>query len=720
MLYNALSKLINGNKSIPRKAMTYTSVPILFLTCIFMLLTQASSSNAAAIQRASQSHDNPQFSPEAKPTPVLSTPATAYVDTLIDPNSPADTLVPLDRDTLSSARSTIFQRIEFHNSFQRYAPVGDNRYASGLSYNAHKDTINYGQFSFDITALYEPENNQRVTLQNNTEQLEISHYTLSQYQFPLTESLSMDNKLGMHRLNNRLSHHRLFISRRFSAASPDILGFSSNIYQDNRSFSISFGKLGNSYSQLLQGFQHDNSDVINTKFQQSFNKHFLSFDLWKTTNRPQESDNRIGSVITLDSILPNHFNSSVTAAISGGAHAFLAGLEQQKERFNQSAGFYYYAPDFLWIDRILGNDNIGMYYRFSDTSRAVNYGASLEWQRLGLRDSARLKRNTIFFSSHVGYRLNRANQFNLTYRYRESNDLTGLLTDSSTKQHYVRSYWNTQHSTDTRSTASLSLQVLSPQLNMADEYYSVANYSLSHAFNNGANGDISLEYTHNDTTFDVSRSYDVSVGWQQSFQGHQLSLNVGYRMGDSSRVRDNNWTANIAHYWTISDHFFISSNLSYNRNVFKLIADPNQLITESEPLLDSTYLQELSATINLSYNFGGSQSPAILSTQAGKHGSGRIHGRIIIDENTDGMAQAHEKGLVGIEVYLNSQHLTRTDEEGYFYFTSVGVGEHSIFIDESSLPLPWSLNGQEFHPITVRLRRTSRLVIPITTIDQNN
>ena len=424
---------------------------------------------------------------------------------------------------------------------------------------------------------------------------------------------------------------------------------------------------------------------------------------------------------TLDSILPNHFRSSVTAATSGSSRAFLAGLEQQKERFSQSAGFYYYAPDFVWMDRTLGNDNIGMYYRFSDATRAVNYGASLEWQRLGLDDDALSKRNTIFFSSNVGYRLNRTNQFNLTYRYRESNDLTSQLTDNSTKQHHLRGYWNMQHSADTRSTTSLSLQVLSPQLNAVDEYYSVANYSLSHAFNNGASGNLSLEYTHNDTAFNVSRSYDVSLGWQQSFQSHQLSINTGYRTGNSSRgTRDNNWTANIAHYWTLSDHLFIASNLSYNRNVFELVTDPNQLVTASDPIFDSSYLQELSASINLSYNFGGSQSPSILSTQAGKHGAGRIQGRIIIDDNADGIAQANEKGLAGIEVYLNSTHLVQTDENGYFSFASVGVGEHSLFIDESSLPLPWSLNGQEFHPITVRLRTTSNLVIPITTINQNN
>lgn len=673
------------------------------------------------IQSATTQNNQLQFT-AAQPAPNSPPPKVpVYVDVLIDPTQTTEAIRSLDI-TDKQPHSNIYHAIDFHNLYRQASPSNITDYSAGLSYRAYKSTTNFGRLSFDMTALYEPNNNQ-LSLSNQTSpsQLAISHYSLAQHQFPITELILMDNQIGTHRLFDNNRHNSRFISRRFTANTPNILGFSSRVYKRDSALSLSFGEIGNAAGRAMQGFDSANGRILSTQYQHSFDKHFVSFNLWQTSGRTIDSENRVGYRGTLDSILPNKFTSSVTAAFSGSQYSFLAGLEQNKEKFKQSTGFYYYSPDFQWIDRLLGSDSAGTYYYFSKKVLSFNYGGSVEWQRIGLDSNALSKQNTFLFASNVGYRLNRTDRLNLFYRYHVRDDLSGLLSDRSSKEHAIRGFLNLQHSANMHSNISLSHRILSYDTISSSDNYTTANYSVSRKFDNGTNGSLSLEYTRNSTLSSITNTYDILVGYQKHFDNHQLNINAGYLFSNASNgLQDTNWTASISDYWTVSDHFSISANLNYNRSLFKLDVQPNQLVTNTAPIVDDVPSEELSVSINLSYNFGGNNSSPILSQRIGKNGAGRVHGRVIIDSNDDGLVQANEKGLANIDVYLDSAHLTRTDQNGYFTFASVGVGEHQVFIDESNLPLPWSLDGKEFHPITVNLRATSEVIIPITTIEQNN
>ena len=61
-----------------------------------------------------------------------------------------------------------------------------------------------------------------------------------------------------------------------------------------------------------------------------------------------------------------------------------------------------------------------------------------------------------------------------------------------------------------------------------------------------------------------------------------------------------------------------------------------------------------------------------------------------------------------------------TDARGAYSFPNVGPGDHFLFIDETTLPLPWTLQNSEYTPVRVDLRRSTRVniaVSPITIAD---
>ena len=84
--------------------------------------------------------------------------------------------------------------------------------------------------------------------------------------------------------------------------------------------------------------------------------------------------------------------------------------------------------------------------------------------------------------------------------------------------------------------------------------------------------------------------------------------------------------------------------------------------------------------------------------------------------NNDGIRQASEPGAPGVTVFLNSVYPVVTDSRGEYSFPSVGLGSHFLFIDESALPLPWTLTDGEYTPLTVELRRSVQLNIAVSPI----
>ena len=127
---------------------------------------------------------------------------------------------------------------------------------------------------------------------------------------------------------------------------------------------------------------------------------------------------------------------------------------------------------------------------------------------------------------------------------------------------------------------------------------------------------------------------------------------------------------------------------------------------------DLTTQRTLTALLRLQYQLGNSGVSPVLAGRGS--GSGSVRGFVFVDQNGDGVRQTTEPGVSGLTVFLNSVYPTVTDARGEYRFPQVGLGSHFLFIDESTLPLPWTLVRGEYSPFDVQLRRATRLDIPVS------
>ena len=176
--------------------------------------------------------------------------------------------------------------------------------------------------------------------------------------------------------------------------------------------------------------------------------------------------------------------------------------------------------------------------------------------------------------------------------------------------------------------------------------------------------------------------------------------------------------AHLNYDWAITPNLSFNAQLDHNRTI--LTVEDEDL---SSSLLTATPLdvrEETSTTTSvlatIRYSFGGNEQPNLLGRHNGKQGSGTLRGRLFLDENNDGLAQENEAGLQGITVYLDSVFATITDSQGRFQFSNVTTGDHHIFVDQSVLPLPWTLRGKEFFNLSIKLRKTTEVEIPVTKL----
>lgn len=112
---------------------------------------------------------------------------------------------------------------------------------------------------------------------------------------------------------------------------------------------------------------------------------------------------------------------------------------------------------------------------------------------------------------------------------------------------------------------------------------------------------------------------------------------------------------------------------------------------------------------------GSSGAPyAPLGVRAGA-GSGRVEGRVYLDANRDGLAQAGEGGAAGVEVVLDGRHRTTTDREGRFEFPLVTTGRHQLSLTPESVPLPWG-GADSGTSVDVPLRGSAYASIPVIRV----
>lgn len=640
-----------------------------------------------------------------------------YVDQLIDDKVAQESLQEYE-DSSKNSKLNFFNQIELRGQWYDNNQTNSNS-TLGFDYTTFYSTDNYGSFSLNINSVNQDYDYFENNLPNSNDTF-LSNYTLTQTGMPLTENSTLNNIIGTHQTNSISSNvltknRRNLISRRFNDGGTYLLGFTSQYNSRKSSFSLTHGFLGDNTGTLFPRFKKNNGKLNRFQSINAFSKHYLVSDFWKTTNFDKAS---FGYKITLDSEFSNNLSTSISIATSDNSIAFLAGAEQTRSRFNQSIGMYYYDADFLWIDKLIGNDNYGAYYRFARNTTSLNYGVSTEYRR-DRSNNNRIARETFLNNININKRISRNSRLSITYSYRQVNDLLISNSDNSYKESSLRSFINLTHNNANNSSIGLYLQTrdmsnLNRGLSSQRVYY-----TFNHLFNSNNSIDVNLEYQSTKENKINQNDYSFNVTWDKTIGiGKTLSLNTGYNGNSDKNSEIIGYNMSLNYNWQIKDNMNYNVQVGYNNvinNINNLLDTSNNLVTE---ILDEENLELNSLSVQMSFNlsFGNSNNSNIISKVAGNIGSGTLIGRIFVDENHDGKFQHNERTLPNISIFMDNIHPTKTNQHGKYAFNYIGTGSHYLYINEAHLPLPWSLKSNQTFKFKINLRDTTTVDIPVYDI----
>ena len=114
----------------------------------------------------------------------------------------------------------------------------------------------------------------------------------------------------------------------------------------------------------------------------------------------------------------------------------------------------------------------------------------------------------------------------------------------------------------------------------------------------------------------------------------------------------------------------------------------------------------------------GKPYQAVGKASKGKRGTGSIQGLVFFDKNRDGIRQADETGIPQVEVVLDDGYRVTTDQHGQFSMPTVWVGEHTVSLDGSTIPLPWEAPNNKAKKVKVAIRSTKELALPLYKIGE--
>jgi len=646
---------------------------------------------------------------------------SGYVDQLIDPSvAEDDDLGYLFSAERTGALATIDQSLQLVGQYRSNNLGFNSTFDSGLHYIARKNTDNWGQLRLNLVAVdesrFSPSLDQ-ATNQINGNGFEgrsgLARLSLEQYNLPLTDTLTMDNIIGTHRQAryNPFRQRPSLVNSRFAAAEPDVLGVSSQLKFGRSGVGASFGKLGQSRGTLLPGFNRTEGDIKRLQFTHVRERNAISADLWRTDGQSL-IDNRTGFRLTYDHLLTARTALSLTGAASDDRYAFLVGGSTESFRSKHDYGVYYFDSDVIWLDSRIGDDNVGTFYRYHTRRGRHTFGTSLELRRDGLSNPDSIQTDTGFFSLSMSRRVNRRTNLSALYNYRQV-ETQGGLRDTRT-EHTLRSYLTRNHRSNSNSNYGAILRLRN------DSKEAQLDYGWTKDFHTDSSLQLAANYRHSFDSDQRARQAVLNGSWSKQFErGGFLSLGLGYNFSRSRQDENRGVTGFINYDQPITRNLELSVQLDYNRNEsdFEFDEDISDTLFTDNQFDDDLFAttRQFSAFASLTYRRGGrSRSRAVLGSG---RGTGRVQGYLFVDNNGDGIRQQNEPGLAGVTVFLNSVYPVVTDAQGIYRFPSVGIGQHFVFIDETTLPLPWTLVNGEYTPLNVDLRRTTSLDIAVSPIN---
>ncbi len=618
---------------------------------------------------------------------------------------------------------TQFNRMQRRQSGAPFQSLSE----SGLRLQYQEETLNHGQWQVFADTRHrsgDPSAGAWGAFSFATRSPTGSRLTARNLGFPLSPSTFAD--IGLGDINSEVTDG-LSRGQRLSLGNSTLRGASLRVFTDTTDLRTGWGQRGQFTGGPYAGFERSSGELSWLGLTRRFeNQRYASAQLNRATDTlALLANGRLGLLDStgyalalgqgyqiLDSgdhrLRLTLMGSSDTHADGSAARASGAFAEGawQAGSYRHEGGLFSTQPQLRFGDQLVADGARGAYWRMDVSGTRLYWGMGLSHERYD--DGAAWspgERSSTGLSFNWNHRLDRRSSWGSYLQLLRLRANSGAIGASGNDSRYASAYYQTRWAghgdSRLRLTSRHNQQLVS---NGPAATGQEIEWEQDWLLNDRETDNTSLR-----TTLGWAR--DQSLGQAETYptagldtrlrtdSGWELSLNLRYTSRSGNLSTSRGLAGAVQAEKPLAPGWRLGASLLLNQATLTL--NPQALQPGSLAVSRS---EDRTAMVYLRYESQRGRGFADTPGAAHGAGAGRISGVVFLDANRDGVQQANEDGVPGVEVLLNARERAITDQRGRFEFALVRTGSQRLSLRPESIPLPWGEGPQSRSVVDVPLR----------------
>lgn len=530
------------------------------------------------------------------------------------------------------------------------------------------------------------------------------HFTVDQRNAAVQDGWNLDNTFGV----NQLTHGKVTASSsQVSLPSRAFAGLSSRLHKKDTELRLMVGEAGDLND--VSDFERTGDQLAGVGLSHRLPDEGWDFgaQLWQTL-REDEVKVREATVAARYQDEAGNMSIKTQALATDNDYGVWLDAKYKKERFRHQAGFFQLGESLTWVGKPIDSDSRGAYWRMSYTHPKYYGYTSLDWNR-------RTQQEHAGFRQSLSYHWDRDTQTGGDVSFSWDKHNTPGVQDAVKRTRVTAFIANdyAAHSNRLQGSVAYSSSVLSNKEQVYELDY-------SHRWQGelgtlGTQLNVAQRHLAAETEDDaITRTLRAGVSWQRELTSEtNVSMKVDWLQ---SRV-DRGDHATATGYRLLLDHrlskqWQLEASLEHNMDN----AADAESVGVNTPVVPDATTEATTQDTALYFALRYQDTKGTPLNAAGRR-SGKIRGVVFFDENNDGVMQPLEKPAANMTVRLVDSGLpVVTNRSGEFEFIQAPVGEHELSLAEENIPLPWGLADDARYTVTIALRQTRVINIPLVRL----
>ncbi|MBL4850864.1 MAG: hypothetical protein JKY90_01080 [Gammaproteobacteria bacterium] len=666
---------------------------------------------------------------------VLKLPDYIWQKTATDEPQPADTaqtsteatpeiyldqyITESDLTTIESARqeeAQLLGRRSLAVEYRYYSDQDDflgDETEQGLYVNYRRETLHYGELDVELSLSDFSQSSSNFSNREGSGGL----VTLRQIDMPL---------FGNWLLSNTLGHQRSFAGSllhggfRFRLPTSLLLGYSTDLSDSIRKIQAFAGATGSYEGVASQQFEEDGGTLTGASYQQQLTYSLALGGQLVTLQGHDEVVDHSSVLLAGKYVSPDNtqaYELRFLADDNANFGVWNDNRRQLSSSMNLRYGAFYIAPDLLWTDVDIANDQLGLYLRFDKQSFRNSFSTGYDFFETGIDNNAPAssENHTVHFNS--SYRASRRLTLGIASNYSQRKFTSTSAVNDQQNSWQVNGFLFYRFAFGTSRFELFTNDLDSETSTNSRESNRLR---LSHDWNTPQAYRVTTQFSveNENSVRDELQLYTVSLLYQQDILGNlSWGTNLSLTRSDSEQLGgQSSANVNINTRWQITPRWHINMSANFNQ----AMVNSNNFFNPFDDVQPNTLDDVQSNTLWLTLGYGktAGQRYPIFGQGNASSGTGTIRGVVFYDENRDGIQQAGEELVQGEVLLLDGRHEVRTNNQGRFEFWPVATGRHHVRLALENLPLPWGLADDSPRQVEVGLRKTTEINFPLIRLDQ--